>query len=260
MNAEPVGEGVDRFPSARAAIKTVMTFEPRRVPVGGVVASENSRLRVRRGGSVCAICSLLDRPPAEGDEAEQWRSVDGWRGGLGEGVAVAHLQSDCLTGEGVDLCHDLSSGRIPLLLGGGGEVPTMNQPVERDQTSKRRPWHLSERGIDRALQCARALDGVEQRVHREPKPHRQITVADCCSRAGARRGVAPERRGECRCKTCHVIEHPETLNAAHGVGPPSCSATMPVPTFFSIGMMMPTAHCLPCDLLGRRVINDLFEV
>ena len=40
MNAEPVGEGVDRFPSARAAIKTVMTFEPRRVPsrISGAIA------------------------------------------------------------------------------------------------------------------------------------------------------------------------------------------------------------------------------
>ncbi len=78
----------------------------------------------------------LDRPPAEGDEAEQWRGVDGWLGGLGEGVAVAHLWSDCLAGEGVDFCDDLF-GQIPLLLGGGGEVPSMNQPVERDETSER---------------------------------------------------------------------------------------------------------------------------
>ena len=54
----------------------------------------------------------LDRPPTEGDEAEQWRRVGRSVCLVREGLAVAHLGSDCLTGEGVDLCHDVV-GRIP---------------------------------------------------------------------------------------------------------------------------------------------------
>ena len=68
----------------------------------------------------------------------------------------------------------------------------MDQPVERDESSECRSWHWSEWGVDRALQCARAVDGFEEVVHRDLERHTWATIA---LRAGIHPRVVQERLG-----------------------------------------------------------------
>lgn len=132
MNADDVAASWRRLHDAHAL---VLHPHDGSIRMANPFAAEPTAYRVRTGDQTWHACR---RPSMSGCSAGErgeplYRSrIVGWLLLCGEGVAVAHLVGDRLSGEAVDL-GDQVIAEVPRLSGRGGEVPAVDQSVERDE-------------------------------------------------------------------------------------------------------------------------------
>ena len=152
----------------------------------------------------CLLVVLLrgeDLAAAEGHEPLE-------RGGVGRGlglgrerVAVAHLRLHELASEGIDLGDEVV-GRLVGKTGGPGQIPAVDETVERGVAGERCDRHLAEGGGDRPLLSARRVQRAQQLGHGSAPPIGELPFK---GRSGPR-CLATEGRREVGGTTDHVLQ------------------------------------------------------
>ena len=199
---------------------------------------------------------MSGRSARERDEPFDRGRVVGWLLLGGEGVAVAHLVGDRLSGEAVDLGDEVVA-EVPRLSGRGGEVPAVDE-LRRTRRGERTLRRASRRRVSGSFGRGRRVTALRRAV----LPSRcRSGPSRWCRRVRGRRSAAPrlgtsERSADASPVMCPST--PATVKSLHGVGASSWLGSIRAPTSRSLGMMI--ASCsLPCMVLPP-VVWDMWAV
>src|SRR4051812_11234039 len=88
--------------------------------------------------------------------------------------AVAAYAVDDLMREVVG-CADELCGWFVVLTGGRGEIPSVHQSVEYDETREGLPRHRTERCVERLVECAGCAHGVGELTEDRTEGRQQVT-------------------------------------------------------------------------------------